>query len=102
MALLYYNAQPTGKLFAAYRPIVVEVRDGTAEFGTVVAIPIVYLDIYISGVYYKSLSATSSRLVEFFGVGTYFRRVWTFDLQDAMQEYLRSEPAPLGIGGAVS
>lgn len=100
MALAYFNQPSTGKLFAAYRPIVIEVRDATPEFGTVVAIPIVYLDVYIGGIYYKSLSATSSRPEIFFGTGLYQRRVWTFDLQDTMQEYLRSNPATLSLPAA--
>lgn len=100
MALVYYNQPATGTLFAAYRPIVVEVRDGTAEFGTVVAIPIVYLDVYINGTYYKSISSTSYRLENFFGTGTYQRKVWTFDLQDTMQEFLHSEPPTLTLPAA--
>jgi hypothetical protein len=100
MALLYYNQPATGTLYAAYRPIVLEVRDGTPEFGTVVAIPIVYMDVYINGTYYKSLSSTSSRNGSFFGTGTYTRKIWTFDLQDVFQEYLRSEPPTLSLPAA--
>ena len=96
-SLQYYNPPAAGARFAAYRPIVFEVVDNYSTFGTASNIPVVYLDIYINGSYYKTLSATSSRQQIFYGgfYSAYYRPVWTFDLQDAMQEYLRSEPAVL-------
>ena len=96
-SLQYYNPPAAGARFAAYRPVVFEVVDNYSTFGTASNIPVVYLDIYINGSYYKTLSATSSRQQIFYGgfYSAYYRPVWTFDLQDAMQEYLRSEPAVL-------
>lgn len=90
MALAYHNPPTVGKTFAAYRPIVFEIIDNTAGFPLL--IPVVYLDIYIDGVYYKSMSSTSPRTEVISGSA---KRIWQFDIQDAFQEFLRSELPPL-------
>ena len=67
--MITITTQPfTGKLMAAYRPIVIS--------ATVTGNPpVVYCDIYIGGNYYKSISRTQ---------GPY-----DFDIQDAVQEYIQ-------------
>lgn len=60
--------QPTsGKLMAAYRPIVISATDSGNP-------PVVYCDVYIDGNYYKTISRTQAP--------------YQFDVQDAIQEYI--------------
>lgn len=64
---------------AAYRPIILRVlATGTP--------PVVYCDIYISLIYYKTISKTQSDNGQ-----------WVFDIQDALQEYLEKYIAINGI-----
>lgn len=67
---------------AAYRPIIFQVG-ATATSGGVP--PVVYCDIYINGTYYKTLQKTQPESVG-----------WQFDIQDACQEFLKSNIAPNG------
>jgi hypothetical protein len=100
MALALYHPKAEGYLFAAYRPIVMQVYLDYAQFGPVPAYPpIVFCDIYFNGAYYRSLSSTAYELVGIYASGGMryigVRPLWTFDIQDAAQEYLRSFPPPL-------
>jgi hypothetical protein len=47
--------------------------------------PIVYVDIYMTGSYYKTISSTTPTTTGFFGFS-----VWQIDIRDAAQEYLRA------------
>lgn len=60
----------TGRLMAAYRPIISTVKSD-------VSIPVCYCDVYINGVFYKTFSKTQPL------TGT----TYEFDIQDALQEY---------------
>lgn len=66
---------------AAYRPIVLRVTatntDGSATP------PVVYCDIYLNDVFYKTISKTQYTKLN--GSNT----EWQFDIQDALQEYLQ-------------
>lgn len=77
-------SQPAAdSLNAAYRPIVFRVSATATSGGTP---PVVYCDIYVNDIYYKSQQKTQS------GAGG-----WQFDIQDACQEVLKSFIA--GNGG---
>lgn len=80
MPIIGINSQPTiNSLKAAYRPIsfVVEASsDSGAEP------PVVYCDIYINGVFYKTISKTQWVTI---GLES---TTWYFDIQDACQELL--------------
>jgi hypothetical protein len=75
---------PSNSLNAAYRPIIFQVT-ATPTTGSGQP-PVVYCDIYFGGVYYKSLSKTLPLT----------SGEWQFDIQDAVQEYLRKYLAPNG------
>src|SRR4051794_28954015 len=69
------TAQPAANsLKAAYRPIVISVA-------IVPAGPVMYVDIYFAGVFYKTISKTQG---------------FDFDIQDAAQEYLKKYLPPNG------
>jgi hypothetical protein len=62
-------SQPTtGKLMAAYRPIIIEANIAPVP-------PVAYCDIYINGTLYKTISKTQAP--------------FEFDIQDACQEYIK-------------
>lgn len=85
-------SQPTsGNMYAAYRPVVFIVR-ATRTDGNFRP-PVVYCDIYINGVYYKTNPKTQ------YTSATLSDSDWTFDIQDALQEYL-TKPNPGENGGA--
>lgn len=69
MSLSITTQPAANSLNAAYRPIVLQV-------GLTAAMPVVYCDIYINGIFYKSLSSTAPGLTI------------RFDLQIESQEYL--------------
>lgn len=71
-------SQPTANsLKAAYRPIIIS--GSVSPFA-----PVVFCDVYFSDIFYKTLSVSSP--------GTNFQ----FDIQDAIQEYLKKFIAPNG------
>lgn len=81
MPIISIISQPsTNELKAAYRPIVFIIRasrtDDTAQP------PVVYCDIYVGGVYYKSQEKTIYRTLNTTDSD------WMFDIQDACQEVL--------------
>jgi len=81
MAIISISQQPLfDAINAAYRPIILKTI-ATRTDGQPVP-PVVYCDIYIGGIYYKSLSKTQYSAVS---VGD---SEWTFDIADALQEVL--------------
>lgn len=82
MVTIYYASQPgANSLKAAYRPVIIQAN--TVFSPSTPISPVVYCDIYFNGVYYKTLSKTQYSLLSDETAG------WTFDLQDAAQEYLK-------------
>lgn len=79
------DSQPVGSsVLAAYRPIVFVINTQSATGNQFP--PVVYCDIYINGVFYKTLSKT-----QYFGVdNSNSSSLWRFDIQDACQEVLKS------------
>ncbi len=75
---------PSSTVHAAYRPIIFQVK-AVSTFDTIQP-PVVYCDIYLGSIYYKTLSKTL-----YMSSGE-----WQFDIQDAAQEYLRKYLAPNG------
>jgi hypothetical protein len=83
------RSQPDpGALVAAYRPIVFEVEAQATDGGP--RPPVVYCDIYVSGVYYK----TMTRRV--YTEALFTSTVFTFDIQDPLQEVLGKMIGPNG------
>lgn len=72
----------TDDLKAAYRPIVLKVRASRTDAAA--QPPVVYCDIYVNDVYYKSQEKTQ------YAVLGSTNSDWQFDIQDACQEILRS------------
>lgn len=70
-----------GSINAAYRPIIFEVTAESDE-----GVPVVYCDIYLDQIYYKTISKTQKSA----------NGKWTFDVQDAAQEYLQKHLSPNG------
>ncbi len=83
------DIQPAaGKLSAAYSPIIYELTAGDSSGGPTP--PVVYCDIYINGVYYRSMTKTQAK--------THFstHSIWSFDVRQAAQEYLKKYLPILG------
>lgn len=72
-----------GALVAAHRPIVFRVRSG----GVVPTGQPAYCDVYIAGVFYKTLTAYS---YERTNTGTDDHSIYEFDIQETCQEYLQT------------
>jgi hypothetical protein len=70
--------QPTN-IQAAYRPIILEC---TATTSADTIPPVVYCDIYVAGIYYKTLSKTAFERMDA------DLPVYRFDIQDALQELM--------------
>lgn len=88
-------SQPaTSSINAAYRPTVLEVTatntDSTARP------PVVYCDIYIASVFYKTLSKTQPLII---GITD---TTWYFDIQDACQEVLLKQIGANGGGSIIT
>lgn len=78
------SSQPTvNSIFSAYRPIIFEITTDMC--------PVVYCDVYINNVFYKTISRT-----QFLSVSTSVY-TWRFDIEDACQEYLKNYIAPNGF-----
>lgn len=93
MPLIIANAKPEGYLYAAYRPMVLQTILDYPDFSPVPDNPpVIFCDVYFNNVYYKTLSSTVFESVNTSLVVNRFRSMWTFDIQDAAQEYLRSRP----------
>lgn len=75
------------QLLAAYRPIVMKVA-ATSTGGDVLP-PFVICDIYLNSVYYKSTIRTAPE-----STGT--QSIFSFDISDALQEYLAPDLAQVG------
>lgn len=81
MPIITINQQPAYQsLNAAYRPIVYKVTATRTDDGPIP--PVVYCDIYIKNVYYKTIDKTQ------YISATDTNSIWLFDVQDAAQEYL--------------
>ncbi len=80
MAIIISNQPATDSLNAAYRPVYFQVFANQSPQMTGEA-PVVYADIYINNVYYKSIFQTQYEF-KFSGFGVY-----RFDIQDVLQEY---------------
>lgn len=84
-------SQPPPSLRSAYVPHLITVRgfDFATSHNSVV-----YFDVYINGVYYKTITSTTP-------TNFLFHKRWTVDIKDALQEYLTSRPPqPLDFAGA--
>jgi len=80
----------TNALLVAYKPIEFKVQIDTS----IDDCPLMFCDIYINGIYYKSHSKTTPYSIS---TGS---KVFQFDIEDALQEYLTKYIAP--CGGAVA
>jgi hypothetical protein len=78
---------------AAYRPIVFVVR--ATETDSTPIPPVVYCDIYINSVFYKTLSKN-----QYYSLAS-GASDWLFDIQDACQEMLKSNISPNGESSIV-
>lgn len=87
MANIITIQPPASQLSAAYRPIYYRFQaDITTD-----ACPVAYCDIYIDGIYFKSLSKTRPATTV-----PNILAAFDFDIQDAAQEYLTKYIAPNG------
>lgn len=87
-------SQPSvNDLKAAYRPIVFVVRATRTDANA--RPPVVYCDIYVNGVYYKSQEKTQYKTLNLSNSD------WQFDIQDACQEVLASYLAAPNGGSAI-
>lgn len=93
MPIISIAAQPaSNSLHAAYRPVLVKVWAQRTDLEPVP--PVVYCDIYVNGVYYRTHAKTFP--VENNGTES----LWQFDIQNALQEYLESKLSTYG-GSAI-
>lgn len=82
MPITGFISQPAANsLNAAYSPITLRVT--ATKTGGTPQPPVVYCDIYINGTYYKTISKTQYNKLNAAD------SEWEFDIQDALQEYLR-------------
>lgn len=87
MAINIIDQPASDDLVAAYRPILF-LLDANQLPNNTGAAPVVYADIYFDGVYYSSLSVTDyDPLV----VWIFAFNFYTIDIQDKVQEYLKSK-----------
>lgn len=95
MATSIISQPPAGSLQFAYRPVVFRVQaiqdDATAERFIP---PVVFCDIYVNGVYYKSTHKTHYINKPEYGV---VDAVFEFDIQDACQEVLKPVLPAIGL-----
>lgn len=97
MPIVSIPQQPaSNSLNAAYRPVILRC---TAQHTlpitpTTFIPPVVYCDIYFNNVFYKTLTKTQAFNKPDFAAS--INPLFEFDIQDAAQEYLRSELAPHG------
>lgn len=91
MAIQSIISQPaTGSLRAAYRPIIISAVALTKQIGLINTGPAaMYCDIYVAGVYYGSVSSTSTDLT------ASQDNVFTFDISRRVQEILNFELPPV-------
>lgn len=83
MPIISIIDQPaTNDLKAAYRPIVFKVRASRTDGNS--HPPVVYCDIYVNGIYYKTTPKTQ------YVVLNVTDSDWQFDIQDALQEVLKA------------
>lgn len=76
------DAEPsTNSIHSVYRPIIFRVTATRTGGGPVP--PVVYCDIYINDVFYKTIAKTQ------YTSKTAADSLWTFDVHDALQEYCR-------------
>lgn len=88
MPIVAITEQPLANtLQTAYRPIIFKV---TANNGSTSIVPVVHCDIYISGVYYKTISKTQ------YESDNLTNTTWLFDIQDPCQERIKKVLGELG------
>jgi hypothetical protein len=80
MAIIYATGPVLNTIMAAYNPVKVQVQDDGAGGAT----PVVYCDVYLNDVYYKTVTSSSPILIS--GAST----VWEIDISGVAQEYLQS------------
>lgn len=81
MAISYATGPTIDRIMPAYNPIIVQIHDD----GVGGAAPVVYCDVYMNEVFYKTVSSSSPILVS--GAAT----VWEVDISGVAQEYMRSK-----------
>ena len=86
MAVTFSTQPASNSLNAAYKPIVLAVRADQLPTGASAPCPAVIADIYVNGTYYASQSVTHYTLQTF----PFTAYVYTFDIQDKIQECLDS------------
>lgn len=80
MPITAITYQPVNALNSAYRPIVFKCKATTGAVNRIC--PVVYCDIYVNDVYFKTLSKTQ------FSTDDGVSAEYEFDIQDAMQELM--------------
>lgn len=97
MPIVSISQQPTSNsLTAAYRPVILKctAQHTLPVSPTTFIPPVVYCDIYFNNVFYKTLTKTQTVNKPDFVAG--INPLFEFDIQDAAQEYLRTELASNG------
>lgn len=84
MPIVEITHQPAEAINSAYRPIIFRCKAKTGNL-TSYAPPVVYCDVYVNSVYYKTLAKT--QFIANDGVAPEYQ----FDIQDAMQELMTYE-----------
>lgn len=84
MPITTISYQPTSPLNSAYRPIVFRCKANTGDTTNMIC-PVVYCDVYINTIYYKTLAKTQ------FIANNGTAPEYEFDIQDALQEVMTYE-----------
>ncbi len=91
MPIISITSQPlSGELKAAYRPIRFIVKAKRTDLQPIP--PVVYCDVYVNGIFYKTISKTQYTSIN----DTDVTSSWDFDIQDIAQEVLIKVLAPNG------
>lgn len=81
MAISYATGPTINRVIPAYNPIKIQIHDD----GVGGATPVIYCDVYMNEVYYKTVTSSSPILIT--GTAT----VWEVDISGVAQEYLKSK-----------
>lgn len=88
MAITILTQPAANGIVAAYRPIQFLLNATQSPTGPAIPTPVIYADIYFDGVYYSSLSVTDYDPLVTWLFSLY---LYTIDIQDKVQEYLKSK-----------
>lgn len=87
MAINLMSQPAADSINAAYKPIQFLLEVNQLPTGPATPAPVVYADLYFDGVYYSSISVTD---YEVLAIWIFVFNLYTFDIQDKVQEYLKS------------